>query len=70
MFQNVDGFGYSAEDKKSTMIKEFVMNYDLDVFLMAELNVNWERMSRRNTLTQIARKWFENVKVCNSYNTH
>ena len=56
MFQNVDGFGYSDEDKKSTMIKEFVMNYDLDVFLMAELNVNWERMSRRNTLTQIAQK--------------
>ena len=70
MFQNVDGFGYSAQDKKSQMIKEFILDHDIDAFLMAEVNVNWERMSRRNTLSQIARRWFENVKVSNSYNTH
>ena len=70
MFQNLDGFGYSAIDKKSEMVKEFIIDYDIDAMLMAELNVNWERMSRKNTLSQIARRWFENVKVSNSYNTH
>ncbi len=70
MFQNIRGFGYSAQDNKSALIRDFIYEKEVDSFMMAEINVNWERTSRKNTMNQIVKKWFETTKVTNSYNSH
>ena len=40
-FQNINGFGTSKKECKAERIREFMEEHEVDVFGMAEMNVNW-----------------------------
>jgi hypothetical protein len=67
-FQNIRGFGKEKESVQSESIREFIQEYDLDVYMMAEVNVNWRIVGRRNSIWDISRRWFERQKVSAAYN--
>ena len=59
MFQNVNGFGYTPHSVKSNSIRKLIVRTKTDVMAMAEMNINWGKLSRRNTLPQLCKNWFE-----------
>jgi exonuclease III len=67
-FQNIRGFGTERESIQSESIREFMVEYDIDVYMMAEVNVNWRIVGRRNSIWDISRRWFERQKVSAAYN--
>ena len=70
MFQNVNGFGYTTKSVKSLGIRDMINNQKVDVMMMAELNKNWGKMSRPNTLPQVCKGWFRRSRVVVAYNQH
>ena len=70
MFQNVNGFGYTTKSVKSLGIRDMINEKKVDVMAMAELNKNWGKMQRVNTLPQICKGWFRRSRVVVSYNQH
>lgn len=70
MFQNVNGFGYTPKSVKSLGIRDVMNEQKVDVMLMAELNKNWGKMCRANTLPQICKGWFRKCRVVVAYNQH
>ena len=67
-FQNINGFGYKYKDRKAERIREYMEEIEVDIMLMAEINVNWRIIGRINTINSVTRGWFDNQKVNTSYN--
>ena len=70
MFQNVNGFGYTKNSVKSLGIRDLINDKKVDIMAMAEMNKNWGRMRRPNTLKQICKGWFRHSRTVVSYNQH
>ena len=68
VFQNIRGFGIEQGSYKSETIREFMEDHEVDIMAMSELNVNWRIISKKNTINEITRGWFENQRVITSYN--
>ena len=45
-FQNINGFGSEAENSKKEDLRQFMSDNDIDVMLMAEMNVNWKKVGK------------------------
>ena len=69
-FQNINGFGYTQKSVKSNCVKNLIIDKDIDIMAMAEMNLNWGKLARDNTLPQISKKWFERSKTVVAYNQH
>ena len=69
-FQNIRGFGTNAKHERALEIKDFIDKNSIDVFGMAEVNVNWKNLRRVNTMEQICRTWYERTQTMSSYNSH
>jgi hypothetical protein len=68
-FQNIRGLGKTKHSIQSESIREFIQQYNIDmIYMMAEVNVNWCIVGKRNSIWDIARRWFECQKVSASYN--
>jgi hypothetical protein len=67
-FQNIRGFGTEKESIQSESIREFIELKEVDVCMMAEVNVNWRIVGKRNSIWDISRSWFERQKVSAAYN--
>ena len=70
MFQNINGFGYSHDSVKAQSIRKLMVTSKVDVMALAELNMNWGKLSRAQTLPQICKRWFQSSKATISYNQH
>ena len=70
MFQNVNGFGYTTKSVKSLGIRDMINDKKVDVMAMAELNKNWGKMRRPNTLPQVCKGWFRRCRTVVAYNQH
>lgn len=70
MFQNVNGFGYTRKNVKSLVIRDLMNDTKVDAMAMAELNKNWGKMQRTNTLPQVCKGWFRQSRTVVSYNQH
>ena len=70
MFQNVRGIGYGKKHFKAERVRQTIVNHKVDVMMIAEVNVNWERAGRENSFRQIARYWFRQCKSSCTYNQH
>ena len=68
VFQNIRGFGSEQGNCKAEGIREFMEEYKVDVMAMSEMNINWRIVSKKNTINDITRGWFENQKTVTSYN--
>ena len=51
-------------------VKNLMLNHDVDIMAMAEMNLNWEKLRRKQTLPQVCRKWFSKSKAVVAYNQH
>ena len=69
-FQNIRGFGTDHEHVRAVAIKNFIEKNQINIMGMAEVNINWRNLRRKNTLEQICRKWFETTRTMASYNSH
>ena len=70
MFQNIRGLGYTKKSLKSEAVKKTIVDNKVDVMLMTEINVNWERAGRRNSFQNIGRHWFKTCKPSCTFNHH
>ena len=52
-FQNINGFGYSDSSVKSSSVKNLIKKHNIDIMAMAEMNLNWGKLSRKQTLPQV-----------------
>jgi hypothetical protein len=69
-FQNINGLGVATDDPKRESLRNFIQDYDVDFFLMAEINVNWRIVSKRSSMHDMTRGWFETQRVRTSFNRH
>ena len=74
-FQNLNGFEYTSKystksDIKSTKLRQLIQQKQIDAIGLAELNINWGKLPRHQTLPQICNTWFETSKTTLSYNLH
>jgi hypothetical protein len=66
-FQNIRGFGKEKESVQSESIREIIEEYNIDVYMMAEVNINWRIVGWRNSIWDISMRWFERQKVSAAY---
>lgn len=53
MFQNANGCGHSHQSPKAAGVRNLMYQREIDVMAMAEVNVNWSKIERNNTLPHI-----------------
>ena len=70
MFQNINGFGYSQSNPKSSEVRNLIYQKDVDIMALAELNVKWSKLRREQTLPQLCKRWFQTSKATMAYNQH
>lgn len=69
-FQNINGFMAGEKGFKAGVIRNYMVEKQIDVYGMSEMNTNWRIIGKKNTLEDICRGWFENRKVAVSYNQY
>ena len=69
-FQNINGLGFNKDDPKRESIRQFINEYHIDFYLMAEINVNWRIVSNNRSIHDMTKGWFETQKVKTSFNRH
>ena len=69
-FQNINGFGISRTSNKSEMIRKMMEEKELDIMVMAEVNVNWDRVGVTNSMHKTCRQWFERRNPTTAHNQH
>ena len=67
-FQNINGLGTSEESDKRDILRDFVNEYKVDCLALAEVNINWKLIGKKQTLHAYAREAFSNSKVVVSHN--
>ena len=71
MFQNINGFGCTKEDEPKTKgFFDLMKDSEIDVFAMAETNVDWRKVKKKYTIWDQTKEWFENIRVTASTNQH
>ena len=70
IFQNINGFEYAHNSVKSNSVKNLIHKHNVDIMAMAEMNLNWGKLSRKQTLAQVCKKWFQTSKTVVAYNQH
>ncbi len=68
-FQNINGFITNNDGHKAESIRDFLQEYNLDVFGMAEMNTNWRLLPKRMSFYELSRGWFEHQHVTTAYNS-
>ena len=68
--QNINGLGFNKDDPKRESIRQFINEYHIDFYLMAEINVNWRIVSNNRSIHDMTKGWFETQKVKTSFNRH
>ena len=58
----MNGFGVIEPKIKKNLIKEFIMKFNVDIFAMAEVNVNWRLVKKKEGLKELCRDWFKNSR--------
>ena len=56
------------EEMKQTLVKEFINVNRVDIFMMAEVNVNWKIVGKKHNLRAITRRWFRNSRTVAAHN--
>ena len=68
IFQNVNGFGVTDPEVKRDLIKEFINKYSIDIYAMAEVNVNWKIVAKKESLRELCNEWFSLSRTCVAHN--
>ena len=68
VFQNINGLQLEDNKEKKELIRDFINKYKVDFFAMAEVNVNWRIVQKKQNLHSLAKKWFEHSRVTTANN--
>ena len=68
VYQNINGLGTCEETDKRELISTFINDYRVDCFAIAEDNVNWKIVAKKESLYQYAKECFSNSRVATSHN--
>ena len=68
MFQNVNSIGTCEETNKKEIIREFINDYKMDCFAIAEVNVNWKVRAKKQLLQSYFKDNFKNSSVSTVHN--
>ena len=68
VFQNINGLGTSEESDKRDILRQFINEYKVDCLALAEVNINWKLIGKKQTLHAYARESFSQSKVVVSHN--
>ena len=70
IFQNINGLGYDHGTSRGEELRQFIEQTQTDVMLIAEVNVNWRLVSKKYSIHDMSRGWFENQSISIAYNQH
>lgn len=68
VFQNVHGFPKEYQDPRNQQWLERLAEYNLDVFLSAEDNINWTQTSLQNSLAHRCRRFWSSSRCISTWN--
>ena len=68
-FQNINGFGFDKAQVKYQRIFNFLKNYKIDKFGLAESNIYWPKINVKHRLWDKTKGWFEGLSINMAYNT-
>ena len=68
VFQNINGLRTTEETDKRQAIHEYINTYKIDVFALAEVNINWKIVEKKKSLSSLAKEWFEHGRAVTSHN--
>ena len=68
VFQNVNGLMPKDNEDKRELIRDFINDYKVDIFMMAEVNVNWKIVGKKHDLRSITKKWYKDSRVAVAHN--
>lgn len=64
VFQNINGLMIEDESvDKRELIKEFIDKYNVDIYALAEVNVNWSLVPRKGSIYVLTKECFENART-------
>lgn len=74
LFQNPQGLGplYPPPHNQSTKInklKNILLRHNVDILGLAEVNKDWRKIPRQNSIWHMTESWFEHRKIITSNNT-
>ncbi len=68
VFQNINGLLPEDDENKKEIIREFISTNCVDIFMLAEVNVNWKIVSKQENLRSMTKKWFKDSRVVTAHN--
>ena len=68
IFQNINGFGVTEPQVKKDLIKEFINKFKIDIYVMAEVNINWKIVAKKESLRDICKEWFSLSRTTVAHN--
>ena len=68
LFQNINGLGTSEENDKREIIRDFINDYKIDIFAIAEMNINWKIVAKKESLHTYFKDNFKNSRVSVCHN--
>ena len=68
IFQNINGIGVNKENDKKVVLKDFINEYNVDCYALAEVNVNWKVVPTKDSLSAYFKENFQNSKVTIAHN--
>ena len=69
VFEKINGFRL-GNDPKTDNLFNFIINNKIDALMMAELNLNWNLVRKRQIIQEVAREYFERSRSNVSYNRY
>ena len=67
-FLNVNGMPQKSTKHKNQTIRNFINNYNIDVFGMAEVNLHWKSLPTKDRWEERTLGWWEDSRVSTAYN--
>jgi hypothetical protein len=68
-FQNIGGFPVQLPDIKEDNIRLGISNWDLNIFGIAETNIDWRTLPEENKLWGRTREWWDHLHISHANNT-
>ena len=68
LFQNINGIGTTKETDKKEVLRDFINEYKVDCYAIAEVNVNWKIVPTKDSMHTFFKDSFQNCRVTSAHN--
>ena len=63
LLNNMNGIGAYRGGMKDELLRQFIMEHDVDITCLTEPNVNWGKVRKKDTWFERTGAWFESIKL-------